>query len=136
MGSLLGLHPHRASQTLLLLPDETPSPDRADSSPSLILIPPLCLPSGCGSNRTVHEAKEQSDSVVVIFAKTNKPTTTTSATKVLLVSCCAHRVAFVLRSDFTGLQPGMETPLDVLSRAASLVHADDEKQPVLITGSS
>ncbi|XP_077892473.1 uncharacterized protein LOC144373238 isoform X3 [Ictidomys tridecemlineatus] len=24
-------------------------------------------------------------------------------------------------------QPGMETPLDVLSRAASLVHADDEK---------
>ncbi|VFV20004.1 Hypothetical predicted protein [Lynx pardinus] len=27
------------------------------------------------------------------------------------------------------LQPGMETPLDVLSRAASLVHADDEKPP-------
>lgn len=26
------------------------------------------------------------------------------------------------------LQPGMETPLDVLSRAASLVHADDEKR--------
>ncbi|XP_077892474.1 uncharacterized protein LOC144373238 isoform X4 [Ictidomys tridecemlineatus] len=25
-------------------------------------------------------------------------------------------------------QPGMETPLDVLSRAASLVHADDEKR--------
>lgn len=24
--------------------------------------------------------------------------------------------------------PGMETPLDVLSRAASLVHADDEKR--------
>ena len=56
VGSLLGLHPHRASQTLLLLlPDnETPSPDRADSSAFLILIPPLCLPSGCGSNRTVH----------------------------------------------------------------------------------
>lgn len=26
------------------------------------------------------------------------------------------------------LQPGMETPLDVLSRAASLLHADDEKR--------
>ncbi|XP_045019813.1 transcription cofactor vestigial-like protein 4 isoform X10 [Bubalus bubalis] len=31
----------------------------------------------------------------------------------------------------TWLQPGMETPLDVLSRAASLVHADDEKRPWL-----
>ena len=31
--------------------------------------------------------------------------------------------------------PGMETPLDVLSRAASLVHADDEKResPVFST---
>ncbi|ELK34371.1 hypothetical protein MDA_GLEAN10023743 [Myotis davidii] len=32
----------------------------------------------------------------------------------------------------TRLQPGMETPLDVLSRAASLVHADDEKRQIMV----
>ncbi|KAI4563559.1 hypothetical protein MJG53_016133 [Ovis ammon polii x Ovis aries] len=32
------------------------------------------------------------------------------------------------------LQPGMETPLDVLSRAASLVHADDEKREAALRG--
>ncbi|XP_077893081.1 uncharacterized protein LOC144373980 isoform X3 [Ictidomys tridecemlineatus] len=33
-------------------------------------------------------------------------------------------------------QPGMETPLDVLSRAASLVHADDEKREAALRGES
>lgn len=31
-------------------------------------------------------------------------------------------------SEFSRIQRGMETPLDVLSRAASLLHADDEKR--------
>lgn len=39
------------------------------------------------------------------------------------LNSCLSLSCFPLR-----LQPGMETPLDVLSRAASLVHADDEKR--------
>lgn len=47
------------------------------------------------------------------------------------VSVCALSVRFTLWSfapGFCRMQRGMETPLDVLSRAASLVHADDEKR--------
>ncbi|KAI4532525.1 hypothetical protein MG293_017790 [Ovis ammon polii] len=47
------------------------------------------------------------------------------------------RCAFPQAVGPTGLytfQPGMETPLDVLSRAASLVHADDEKREAALRG--